>query len=198
MSLRRIDHSSRGVLPTVARRCVWSRIHEHEKTKACYRAVKIQPQWVVTPVKQTNKQTNKQTSFWLMIKYRINLWTEGRRKRLGKSRLLPQAYAAVPGGSIDLRPLACWDLVFEYHRRHGWMSVVNVVCCLCDGLATRPEESYRLWRVVVCDKETSSMSSHTIKPLWLIHQQDLLAAGDLITLVHKVRHPASTLTYIIS
>jgi hypothetical protein len=38
------------------------------------------------------------------------------------------------------------------------------VCCeccvlsgrgLCDGLITRPEESYRLWRVVVCDQETS-------------------------------------------
>jgi len=36
------------------------------------------------------------------------------------------------------------------------------VCCeccvlsgrgLCDGLITRPEESYRLWRVVVCDQE---------------------------------------------
>jgi hypothetical protein len=35
------------------------------------------------------------------------------------------------------------------------------VCCelsgrgLCDELITRPEESYRLWRVVVCDHETS-------------------------------------------
>jgi hypothetical protein len=38
------------------------------------------------------------------------------------------------------------------------------VCCefcvlsgtgLCDGLITRPEESYRLWRVVVCYQETS-------------------------------------------
>jgi len=34
-------------------------------------------------------------------------------------------------------------------------------CCvfsgrgLCDGLITRPEESYRLWRVVVCDLETT-------------------------------------------
>ena len=37
------------------------------------------------------------------------------------------------------------------------------VCCeccvlsgrgLCDGLITRPEESYRLWCVVVCDQET--------------------------------------------
>jgi len=39
------------------------------------------------------------------------------------------------------------------------------VCCeccvlsgrgLCDGLITRPEESYRLWGVVVCDQETSN------------------------------------------
>ena len=38
------------------------------------------------------------------------------------------------------------------------------VCCeccvlsgrgLCDGFITRPEESYLLWRVVVCDQETS-------------------------------------------
>jgi hypothetical protein len=37
------------------------------------------------------------------------------------------------------------------------------VCCefcvlsgsFCDGLITCPEESYRLWRVVVCDQETS-------------------------------------------
>jgi len=40
------------------------------------------------------------------------------------------------------------------------------VCCkcyvlsgrgLCDGLITRPEESYRLWCVVLCDQETSRM-----------------------------------------
>jgi hypothetical protein len=39
------------------------------------------------------------------------------------------------------------------------------VCCkccvlsgrgLCDGLITRPEESYRLWRVVAYDQETSN------------------------------------------
>jgi hypothetical protein len=37
------------------------------------------------------------------------------------------------------------------------------VCCecllsgrgLCDELTTRPEESYRLWSVIVCDLETS-------------------------------------------
>jgi hypothetical protein len=35
------------------------------------------------------------------------------------------------------------------------MSVVLSGRGLCDELIARPEESYRLWRVVVCDKETS-------------------------------------------
>jgi len=30
---------------------------------------------------------------------------------------------------------------------------------LCDELITRPEESYRLWFVVVCDLETSSIGA---------------------------------------
>jgi len=30
---------------------------------------------------------------------------------------------------------------------------------LCDGPITRPEESYRLWCVFICDLETSRMSS---------------------------------------
>jgi hypothetical protein len=33
--------------------------------------------------------------------------------------------------------------------------------CLCDELATRPEKSYRLWCVAVCDVETSFMRSQT-------------------------------------
>ena len=44
---------------------------------------------------------------------------------------------------------------------HGYLSVMIVVCCqgrcLCDELITRPEESYRLCCVVVCDLETSRM-----------------------------------------
>jgi len=51
-------------------------------------------------------------------------------------------------------------LWFESHRGHGRLSIVSVVCVLsgrglCDELITRPEESYRLWSVVVCDLETS-------------------------------------------
>ena len=57
------------------------------------------------------------------------------------------------------------------------------VCCeccvllgrdLCDGLITRPEESYRLWRVVVCDLETSKMKR--LRPgtvLWKIQLKGL-------------------------
>jgi len=42
----------------------------------------------------------------------------------------------------------------------AWMSVCCKCCVLsgrglCDELITRPEESYRLWCVVVCDLETS-------------------------------------------
>ena len=39
----------------------------------------------------------------------------------------------------------------------AWMFVVSVVLSgrgLCDELITRPEESYRLWCVTVCDLET--------------------------------------------
>jgi hypothetical protein len=45
------------------------------------------------------------------------------------------------------------------------------VCCewcvlsgrgLCDRLITRPEESYRLWRVIVCDQENSK--TRRLKP----------------------------------
>jgi hypothetical protein len=45
----------------------------------------------------------------------------------------------------------------------AWMFVFCDCCVLsirglCDGLITRPEESYRLWRVVVCYQETSKTS----------------------------------------
>jgi hypothetical protein len=46
--------------------------------------------------------------------------------------------------------------------QEAWMFVCCERCvlwgrCLCDELITRPEESYRLWCVVVCDLETSRM-----------------------------------------
>ena len=41
---------------------------------------------------------------------------------------------------------------------YGYLPLVSVVLSgrgLCDELNTCPEESYRLWRVVECDLETS-------------------------------------------
>jgi len=49
---------------------------------------------------------------------------------------------------------------------------------LCDGLFTRPEESYRLWRVVVCDQEPSN--TRRLKPatgLWKIQPQWVVKPG---------------------
>jgi len=68
-------------------------------------------------------------------------WTRGIRGRFVAARLRRLWVRILPG---------------------AWMSVC-VECCvlsgrvLCDGLISRPEESYRMWCVVVCDLETSRM-----------------------------------------
>jgi hypothetical protein len=65
------------------------------------------------------------------------------------------------------------------------------VCCeccvlsgrgLCDGLIIRPEESYRLWCVVVWDQETSKM--RRLKPatgLWKIQPKWVVTPGKQTT-----------------
>ena len=71
------------------------------------------------------------------------------------------------------------------HLLRSWVRIPNVawmfVCCeycvlsgrgLCDGLITRPEESYRLWYVVVCDQETSKTRRlKSATGLWKIQTQ---------------------------
>jgi hypothetical protein len=61
-------------------------------------------------------------------------------------------------------------------------------CCVlsgrgpCDRLITRPEESYRLWRVIVCDQETSK--TKRLKPftgLWKIQPQWVVTPGKQTT-----------------
>jgi len=56
------------------------------------------------------------------------------------------------------------------------------VCCecrvlsgrgLCDELITRPEESYRLWCVVVCDLETSRIGTPYICDISSLRVNDL-------------------------
>jgi len=50
---------------------------------------------------------------------------------------------------VRLRPLVCWDCGFENRQGNGCLSL-SCGCCvlsdrgLCDGLITRPGESYRV------------------------------------------------------
>jgi len=89
-------------------------------------------------------------------------WLHGLRRRSSAARLL-RSWVRVPTGA--------------------WMFVCCECCVLsgrglCDGLITRPEESYRLWRVVVCDQETSKTRS--LKPatgLWEIQPQRVVTPG---------------------
>jgi hypothetical protein len=77
-------------------------------------------------------------------------WPRGLRRRSPAARLL-RLWVRIP-------PEA-WIFVFSGRG-------------LCDGLITRAEESYRLWRVVVCDRETSK--TRRLKPatgLWQIQPQ---------------------------
>jgi hypothetical protein len=69
----------------------------------------------------------------------------------------------------------------------AWMFVCCQCCvlsgrCLCGGLITRPEDSYRLWCVVVCDQESSKTRS--LKPatgLWKIQPQWVVTPGKQTT-----------------
>ena len=68
-------------------------------------------------------------------------WLRGLRRRSAAARLLRLWFRIPPG---------------------AWMFICCECCVLsgrglCDELITRPEESYRLWCVVVCDIETSWM-----------------------------------------
>jgi hypothetical protein len=56
-------------------------------------------------------------------------------------------------------------------RGHGYLSRLSVLCVwwgtgLCDGLIPRPEGSYQLWCVILCDPETSARSGHV--PRWAV------------------------------
>ena len=68
-------------------------------------------------------------------------WPRGLRRSFAAARLL-RSWVRIPPGS--------WIFV---HCECCVLSVRGI----CDELITRPEESYRLWCVVVCDLETSRM-----------------------------------------
>jgi hypothetical protein len=73
-------------------------------------------------------------------------WPRGLRRRSSAARLL-RSWVRIP--------------------TEAWMFVCCEFCVLsgrgfCDGLITRPEKSYRMWRGAVCDEETSK--TRRLKP----------------------------------
>ena len=90
-------------------------------------------------------------TFPIMLLNTYKLLPRGLRRRSRAARLL-KLWVRIPPGT--------------------WMFVCCKCCVLsgrglCDGLMTHPEESYRMWRVVVCDQETSK--KRRLKPasgLW--------------------------------
>jgi hypothetical protein len=73
------------------------------------------------------KQTNKRTLILLAPRYKVAVCSRS------------------PSEIVGSNPAGCMDVF------------VSVLCCQVErvGLITRPEESYHLWCVVVCDLETS-------------------------------------------
>jgi hypothetical protein len=87
---------------------------------------------------------------WKAVNY---IYGENCKKKVCKMVLrLLQSRSQWPRG---LQPLVCLDFGLESHREDGCVCWVLSGRCFCDELNTRPEESYRLWCVVVCDLETS-------------------------------------------
>jgi len=81
----------------------------------------------------------------------------GRKFRALKEVILRSQWPhSLRRGSVAAGMLRLWVRI----PQGAWMSVCCKCCVLsgrglCDELITRPEESYRMWCVVVCDLETS-------------------------------------------
>ena len=93
-------------------------------------------------IRTKDLQVKTQLVLWIFISIRCrSQWARGLSRRSAAARLL-RSWVRIPPGA--------------------WMFVCCECCMLsgrglCDELITRPEESYRLRCVVVCDLETSRM-----------------------------------------
>jgi hypothetical protein len=111
------------------------------------------------------------------------LWKEGPNLYVSVEVLHDIRRSQWPRGlrrrSTAARPLRLWVRI----PPGAWMFVCCECCVLsgrglCNGLIIRPEESYRLWRVVVCDQENSRI--RRLKPapgLWKIQPQWVVTTG---------------------
>jgi len=117
---------------------------------------------------------NFKMSFLKYVSFRLNIFFQFALNLAGTVHVLHifahymiQYRSQWPGSlrrrSLAARLLRLWVRI----PPEAWMFVCCECCVLsgrdlCDGLITRPGESYRLWRVVVCDQETQKTRS--LKP----------------------------------
>ena len=125
-----------------------------------------------------NKNRNFYKVFPIQSFSCLSQWPRGLRRRSAAARLL-RSWVWIPPGGMDI----CMLCVLSGRG-------------LCDELITRPEESYRLWCVAVCDLETSWMrrpwpalgpQRHRKKKIFFLFR------------THQKRHrkPQSTLIFIV-
>jgi len=95
---------------------------------------------VSTLLRLNNKQANK------VLLYRCCQWPRGLGRR-----------------SVTACLLRLWTRIPPEAWMFDVMTVLSSDRGLCDGLITRPEETFRLWCVIVCDLETSWMRRHILR-----------------------------------
>ena len=88
-------------------------------------------------------ETSVNNFCWLISLNSRSQWLHGLRRRSAAAPLL-RSWVWIPSGAWIF---ACCECCVLSGRG------------LCDELITRPEESYRLWCVVVCDLETSRIGA---------------------------------------
>ena len=121
--------------------CNFSSVKTAESTKTSIQKIKIKFQYLR---RIDTCRTRRSFNLWMPIqKMSQSQWPHGLRRRSTTARLL-RSWVRIPPGA--------------------WIFVCCECCVLsgrglCYELITRPEESYRLWCVVVCGLETPRMRS---------------------------------------
>ena len=68
---------------------------------------------------------------------------------------------------------------------------------LCDGLITRPEEFYRLWRVVMCDQEPRKREAKARYWAVIIQPQWVVTPGKQTNIIINVQKSSRKATVIL-
>jgi hypothetical protein len=87
---------------------------------------------------------------------------------------------------VGLRPLACWEIGFEYSRGHGYLSVVSVVCCQVE-VRSLVQGSPTKRGVSECDREVTLIRrpGSTVGTC-LMEERNSYSFHDIVTLLSNL------------